>query len=82
MSFLRNKNFSFTAVNISITDEDLIVNLDDGRKISVPLYYFPKLENAGKEKLSKYELICRGTGIRWPEIDEDISVSGLLGLPD
>jgi hypothetical protein len=82
MSILHNKHFSHTATNVSLSDDELTVLLDDGRKLSVPLYYFPKLENASKDVRNNYELICRGTGIHWEEIDEDISVAGLLGLPD
>ncbi len=82
MSILQNKRFSLTATKVSLSDEELMVSLDDGRKLSVPLYYFPKLENAQQSVRDNFELICRGTGIHWEEIDEDISIAGLLGLTD
>lgn len=82
MSTLQNKQFSHTANTVSLTPEELTVFLDDGRKVSVPLYYFPKLENAPEKQRNNFELICRGTGIHWEDLDEDISVAGLLGLPD
>ncbi|MDA3901308.1 MAG: DUF2442 domain-containing protein [Spirochaetes bacterium] len=58
MSTLQNKKFSQTANTVSLTSEELIVFLDDGRKVSVPLYYFPKLENAPEEQRNNFELIC------------------------
>ena len=82
MSTLQNKQLSHTANTVSFTPEELTVFLDDGRKVSVPLYYFPKLENAPEEQRNNFELISRGTGIHWEDLDEDISVAGLLGLPD
>jgi hypothetical protein len=68
--------------NISINDEMLVVNLMDGRIISVPLAWYPVLFNASPEQLSKWEIAGGGYGIHWPELDEDISTEGLLrGAP-
>lgn len=66
------------AEQIDFTEDELIVSLVDGRKVSVPLAWFPRLANATKEQLSDWELLGDGQGIRWPDIDEDLSVSGLL----
>ena len=66
------------AQNVEFTDDDLIVSLVDGRKVIVPLVWFPRLSNATKSQLANYELLGDGEGIRWPEIDEDLSVAGLL----
>jgi len=66
------------AYNISCSDESLIVELVDGRIVTVPLVWFPKLAQASKEKLDHWELLGDGEGIHWPEIDEDLSVHGLL----
>jgi Protein of unknown function (DUF2442) len=54
----------------------------EGRSLSVPLEWFPRLRDATPEQRRHWQLIGPGFGIRWPEIDEDISVAGLLGLPD
>jgi len=74
--------FSTKAQSVKLTEDDLIVTLQDTRVISVPLYYFPRLLHATKEQRNSFEISSRGTGIHWESIDEDISVAGLLGLPD
>ena len=66
------------AQSISFTDDDLVVSLIDGRKITVPLVWFPRLANANKAQLENHELLGDGEGIHWPEIDEDISIASLL----
>lgn len=66
------------AENVKFTDDDMIVSLVDGRKIIVPLVWFPRLANASQNQLENYVLLGDGEGIHWPEIDEDLSVSGLL----
>lgn len=66
------------AQNVEFTEDDLIVSLVDGRKITVPLVWFPRLAEATKSQLVKYELLGDGEGIHWPDIDEDLSVAGLL----
>jgi hypothetical protein len=54
------------------------IQLSDGRQLAVPLPYFPRLLNATPEQRTDYELSGGGTGIHWDQLDEDISVSGLL----
>ncbi len=66
------------AINIECTDSLLIVELADGRSISAPLVWFPRLSKASKEQLENWELLGAGEGIHWPDIDEDLSVTGLL----
>ena len=66
------------AHNIQCTDIAIIVELIDGRTISAPLVWFPKLSQASKDQLENWELLGDGEGIHWPDIDEDLSVSGLL----
>jgi hypothetical protein len=66
------------AQSVEFTDDDLIVSLMDGRKITVPLVWFPRLAEATEAQLENYELLGDGAGIHWPEIDEDLSVAGLL----
>ncbi len=70
------------AVDVSFTRDSLHVVLADGREISVPLEWFPRLRDATDQQRRKWRLIGRGIGIHWPDADEDISVEGLLrGAP-
>jgi len=66
------------AQSITCTDVEIIVNLVDGRKISAPLIWFPRLAKASQEALNHWELLGDGEGIYWPDVDEDLSVKGLL----
>ena len=70
--------FDATAVAVTVTDDRLIVALADGREISAPLAWFPRLSEATKEQRQSWRLIGRGHGIRWPAIDEDVSIASLL----
>jgi uncharacterized protein DUF2442 len=70
------------ARKVEFVPDAFVVHLEDGRSLSVPLEWFPRLRDATSEQRHRWELIGPGFGIRWPEIDEDISVAGLLGLPD
>jgi hypothetical protein len=67
---------------VEFSVDTLVVRLEDGRSLTVPLEWFPRLRNASPEQRDGWELIGRGVGIRWPTLDEDISVAGLLGFPD
>ncbi|HQO04073.1 MAG TPA: DUF2442 domain-containing protein [Spirochaetota bacterium] len=79
MSTLRNNHsFSAYATDVKIDNEMLTIFLEDGRVISVPIVYFPRLLNATPEQRNSWRLIGRGQGINWEEIDEDLSVEGLL----
>jgi hypothetical protein len=66
------------ANNVIVTDDTLTVELDDGRTVSVPTAWYPRLVNASKEERNNWRLIGKGRGIHWESIDEDISVEGLL----
>ena len=66
------------ALNVKCTDVDLIVELVDGRTISAPLVWFPRLSNASQEQLANWELLGDGDGVHWPDVDEDLSIAGLL----
>ena len=66
------------AENVTITEDTLAVDLSDGRTISVPLTWFPRLVHASPEERDNWRLIGKGQGIHWEDIDEDISVEGLL----
>jgi hypothetical protein len=67
-----------TAVHVEVSDDTLAVDLSDGRTISVPLSWYPRLVHATAEERSDWKLIARGQGIHWPAIDEDVSVEGLI----
>ncbi|HEU0003818.1 MAG TPA: DUF2442 domain-containing protein [Ktedonobacteraceae bacterium] len=69
------------ATHVYFNDKYIHVRLSDGREISAPLAWFPRLHHATNEQRQQWELIGRGVGIHWEAIDEDISVAGLLGLP-
>lgn len=66
------------AENVSLTEDTLMVDLSDGRTISVPLTWFPRLVQASPRERNNWRLIGQGQGIHWEDIDEDISVEGLL----
>lgn len=66
------------AQNVTVTDEALTVDLTDGRTISVPLAWYPRLLYGTHLERNHWELIGDGEGIHWPELDEDLSVEGLL----
>jgi hypothetical protein len=66
------------AVDVAVTTTVLRVILDDGRELSVPVEWFPRLRDASAAERANWRLIGRGEGIHWPDIDEDISVLGLL----
>lgn len=72
---------SHNAVDVHFDHDRLYVRLADGREISVPLAWFPRLLQATPEQRLHWRLIGRGVGIHWEDVDEDISVPRLLGLP-
>ena len=66
------------AEDVKVSKDTLTVNLSDGRTIAVPIAWFPRLVHATQEEKKHWKLIGRGHGIHWQDIDEDISVEGLL----
>jgi hypothetical protein len=66
------------ALDVSFTEDALQVRLADGREVRVPLAWFPRLLNATPEQRRNWQLIGGGIGVHWPDVDEDISVDGLL----
>ena len=66
------------ATDVSFSESEMIVALADGRRICVPIIWFPRLAKASAEELRNYELLGDGEGIHWPDLDEDLSVRGLL----
>lgn len=70
--------FDATAVEVSMSGDRLVVILADGRELSAPLAWFPRLLDATDEQRRNWRLIGKGHGIHWPDVDEDISVESLL----
>ncbi len=66
------------ALDVTITDDTLSVELSDGRTIAAPLEWYPRLLHGSDKERNNWRLIGRGEGIHWPDLDEDISVAGLL----
>jgi hypothetical protein len=66
------------AESVSFQEHSMVVQLDDGRALSIPLTWYPRLLNGTEKERANYELIGDGEGIHWPDLDEDISVEGLL----
>ena len=69
---------SHNAVDVTFTDSKMTIFLEDGRELSIPLEWFPRLRKATIDQLGKWRLIGDGEGIHWDEIDEDISIERLL----
>jgi len=66
------------AVDLWFKNDKLFLLLEDGRELGVPIDWFPKLRDATKQQLKNWRLIGGGDGIHWEELDEDISIEGLL----
>jgi hypothetical protein len=69
------------ALNVEFVDASIRLILADGREISAPLAWFPRLRDASDAQRANWRLIGRGEGVHWPDLDEDVSVNALLGLP-
>lgn len=66
------------AKRVKVTEHALVVELRDGRSVSVPIEWYPRLAEGRPSERRRWELIGPGIGIHWPDLDEDISVEGLL----
>ena len=66
------------AIDVAVYDDTLSVELSDGRTISVPVDWYPRLSHATATQRANWRIIGRGHGIHWDDLDEDISVEGLL----
>lgn len=70
------------ASDVDFTADEIRIRLSDGRSVSAPLAWFPRLLDATPEQRGNWELLGDGEGLHWPDVDEDISVEGLLrGTP-
>jgi len=64
--------------DVQCTEQDLVVSLKDGRKIVAPLWWYPRLHRATPEQRRRWEPAGAGRGIHWPDVDEDLSLEGML----
>ena len=78
----RMPKLSTRVADVSFDADQVWFRLEDGRTLGVPLAWFPRLDHASAEQRSNWTLIPGGEAVHWPDVDEDLSVSGLLGLPD
>lgn len=75
--------FEVRAVKVWFDDDNIWLGLEDGRQVPAPLAFYPRLLNATKQQRENYEFIGPGIGIHWEELDEDLSVEGIvLGRKD
>jgi hypothetical protein len=66
------------ATSVRVTEDALVIDLSDGRSVSAPLAWYPRLMHGSPAERSNWRLIGDGEGIHWPDLDEDISVEGVL----
>ena len=78
MNILVNELQAVKTIEVNVTEDDLVVELDDGRTISIPLTWYPRLWHGTMAERQNWRMIGDGMGIHWPDLDEDISVEGLI----
>ncbi len=78
MSIFTTEVITSEIINVFISDDTLRVDLEDGRSVSVPLTWYPRLSSATPEERSHWRVIGRGEGIHWLDLDEDISVENII----
>jgi hypothetical protein len=78
MNSLATKQIEVRAAAVRVSDEALIIDLSDGRTVSAPLAWYPRLLHGTSAERQNHRLIGQGLGIHWPQLDEDISAEGIL----
>lgn len=78
MSTLTRLKITARIQDVAVNEEELIVHLDDGRVISAPILWYPRLAYGSPGERQNWQLLGRGTGIHWPDLDEDVSLEALL----
>src|ERR1017187_217742 len=78
MSSLSLKMQAVNALRVTLTEDSLAVDLSDGRTVSVPLVWYPRLLHGSPRERNNWRLIAGGEGIHWPDLDEDVSVEGVI----
>jgi hypothetical protein len=66
------------AVDLAFDDEMLVVRLEDGRELRIPIEWYPSLRDATDAQRQRWEFIGGGVGVHWPDLDEDLSIRGML----
>lgn len=66
------------AIKVYFTEDAICLQLSDGREVKAPLEFYPRLKNATRKQRTHFQLIGLGTGIHWPDLDEDLSVEGIV----
>ena len=67
-----------SATSLAVDNDNITVELADGRKLSIPLAWYPRLSHGTTEERGNWQMLGGGTGIHWPDLDEDISIENLL----
>ena len=70
-----------TAIKVEVSDTAVRITLSDGRELSAPLAWFPRLANGTPTQRAHWELAGAGYGVHWPDVDEDVSVRALMSRP-
>ena len=78
MNSLATNQIEIRATAVRVSDDALIIDLTDGRTVSAPLAWYPRLLHGTAAERQEHQLIGQGLGIHWPQLDEDISVEGIL----
>ena len=78
MSTLPSEVRGALAQRVTLTEDTLVVDLVDGRTVSVPLSWYPRLAHGTPAERANWRLIGRGEGIHWPDLDEDLGIAGML----
>ena len=78
MNTLVNELQLVKAIEVSVTEDNLVVELEDGRILSIPLTWYPRLWHGTTAERQNWRMIGDGMGIHWPDLDEDISIEGLI----
>ncbi len=78
MSSFQTKSRVARAVTVSISEDTLSIDLEDGRTVAVPLSWYPRLLHGSDTERANWAVIGDGEGINWPDLDEDISTEGIL----
>jgi Protein of unknown function (DUF2442) len=78
MNSLATKQIEIRATSVRVSDDALVADLSDGRTVLAPLAWYPRLLHGTAAERNEHQLIGDGLGIHWPQLDEDISVEGIL----
>ena len=78
MSSLSLKMQTVNALRVTLSEDSLAVDLSDGRTVSVPLVWYPRLLHGSPRERNNWRLIAGGEGVHWPDLDEDLSVEGII----